>query len=279
MIKNLSLILKFFQVSLSCLIVLSLSTFSAYSQQMPKMNTDSSSAKNQKMKNIDKPVGNMDNPMGNMEEEVAHPFFTHMGIPEAVGMYSLRLSALSTQMDGKSKPDFGIHFETGLSKFVGLHIRNDRVLYNAHTEIMFQFAAIRSKNGMNGFSPIIEFEIPTHKGEKYFNTLVGFSTTLSNSHIAFNQVFHYSPREGMVEGSAALVYKIGKRIFLVAEIQGEKMEGETIALNLVGGVKMKLNKYLIIGLGYQQPISGVRDFSSQYIFQPDLEFKRDSNAK
>ena len=265
--KYLSLIPKFLQVSLSCLIALSLSTFSAYSQQMPKMDTDSSSTKNKKMKKMDKR-------MENMEEEVAHPFFTHMGIPEAVGMYSLRLSVLSTQMDGKSTADFGIHFETGLSKFVGLHIRNDRVLTNAHTEIMFQFAAIRSKNGMNGFSPIIEFEIPTHKGETHFNTLVGFSTTLSNSHIAFNQVFHYSPREDMFEGSAALVYKIGKRIFIVAEIQGEKMPAETTALNLLGGIKVKVNKYLILGLGYQQPISGARDFSSQYIFQPDLELKR-----
>ena len=241
--------------------------FSSYSQEMKKMNTDSLSVKNQSMKNMQKP-------MNDMEEEVAHPFFTHMGIPEAVGMYSLRLSALSTQMDGNSKGDFGFHLETGLSEFIGLHIRNDAFLNSAHTEIMFQFAAIRSKNKMNGFSPIIEFEIPTHKGEKYFNVLVGFSTTLSNSQIAFNQILHYSPREDMYEGSAALVYKIGKIIFLVAEIQGEKMPMETLALNVVGGVKVKLNNFLIIGLGYQQPIAGARDFTSQYIFQPEFAFKK-----
>ena len=252
---------------LSSFIVLSPSILPAYSQQMSKMNADSSSVKNQRMKN-------MDSPMGNEEEEVAHPFYSHMGMPEAVGMYSLRLTALSTQMDGKSKADFGFHFETGLSKIVGLHIRNDRFLFNAHTEIMFQFLVIKSKNGMNGFSPIIEFEIPTHKGEKYINTLVGFSTTFSNSQVAFNQVFHYSPREDMFEGSVALVYKMSKRIYLVAEIQGEKMASEKIASNMVGGVKVRLNKYLILGLGYQQPISGVRDFSSQYIFQPDLMFKK-----
>ncbi len=252
---------------LLCFIALIFSGHFAYSQQMPEMKNDSSSAKNQSMKNMQKP-------MDDMEEEVAHPFFTHMGIPEAVGMYSLRLSALLTQVDGKSTGDFGFHFETGLTKFIGLHIRNDAFLNSAHTELMFQFAAIRSKNGMNGFSPIIEFEIPTHSGEKYVNALVGFSTTLSNSNIAFNQVFHYSPREDMYEGSAALVYKICKKIFLVAEIQGEKMPEETIALNLVGGVKVKLNNYLILGLGYQQPISGAMDFSSQYIFQPEFAFKK-----
>ncbi|MCY7409374.1 MAG: hypothetical protein LH473_03815 [Chitinophagales bacterium] len=31
-----------------------------------------------------------------MVEEVTHPFFTHMGIPKAFGLYSLRLSSLLT---------------------------------------------------------------------------------------------------------------------------------------------------------------------------------------
>ena len=129
---------------LSCFIVLSLSILPAYSQQMSKMNDDSSSTKNQRMKN-------MDGPMGNEEEEVAHPFYSHMGMPEAVGMYSLRLTALSTQMDGKSKADFGFHFETGLSKIVGLHIRHERFLFNARPAIMFLFLVIKRKNGMNEF--------------------------------------------------------------------------------------------------------------------------------
>jgi len=36
----------------------------------------------------------------------------------------------------------------------------------------------------------------------------------------------------------------------------------------------KLNKNLIPGIGYQQPITKNKDFSSQYIFQPDMEWKR-----
>lgn len=252
-------------LSLICYLFMGIWVPSLYSQQMQSMKSDSSSVKKQSMKNMDN--------MTDMEEDVAHPFFTHMGMPDAVGTYSLRLSALSTQEDGVSKADFGFHFETGLTKMVGLHLRNDRVFTNAHTEIMFQFAVLASKNGMNGFSPLIEIEIPTHKGEKAINTLVGFSTMLSNTHIAFNQAIHYSPREDLVEGSAALVYKIYKNIFLVGEIQGEKLAGESIALNLVGGVKVKINNYLILGLGYQGPITDNRDFSSQYIFQPNFEWK------
>ena len=254
---NKNILHSFLQVAFCCCIILSLTIHSAYSQQMQNMNNDSS-GREQSM----------------TEEEVAHPFFTHMGMPEAVGMYSLRLTALSTQMDEKSKADFAFHFETGLSKFVGLHIRNDRFLDNTHTEIMFQFAVIRSKNGMNGFSPIIEFEIPTHKGEKRINSLVGFSTTLSNSHIAFNQVIHYNPREDMVDGSAALVYKVSKRIYLVAEVLGEKMPDEQAFINLLGGIKVRLNDNVLLALAYQAPVSKNKDFTSQYIFQPDLEFKK-----
>ena len=101
--------------SLSSIIVFGLSIFSAYSQQMPNMNNDSANIKTSQMGD---------------DEEIAHPFFTHMGMPEAVGTYSLRTSALLTKpMDGKSKGDFAFHLETGLTKFVGLHIRNDRYLW------------------------------------------------------------------------------------------------------------------------------------------------------
>ncbi len=270
MIKKSSSIHRFIKVSLSSFILFSLSAFSAYSQEMPKMNTDSASNKTKQMSD---------------DEEIAHSFFTHMGMPEAVGVFSLRLAALATRMDdtqmngttqmgGKTKADFAFHFETGLSKFVGLHIRNDRFLDNTHTEIMFQFAVIRSKDGMSGFSPVIEFEIPTKKGASGINTMVGFSTAFVKFRFAFNQVIHYNPQKDMVDGSAALVYKVNKRIFLVVEILGEKMPHESAIINLLGGIKVKLNNNFILGIAYQQPTTTNKDFSSQYIFQPDIELKR-----
>ena len=126
MIKKSSSIHRFIKVSLSSFILFSLSAFSAYSQEMPKMNTDSVKVKNQNASDNGSQMSD--------DEEIAHPFFTHMGVPEAVGAYSLRLAALATRMDdtqmdgidqmgGETKADFGFHFETGLSKFVGLHIR------------------------------------------------------------------------------------------------------------------------------------------------------------
>lgn len=263
--KNLNSIRRFINFSLFSFFIFSVSTFSAYSQQMSKMNADSTKVKSQ----------NTSDKMGQMsdDKDLAHPFFSHMGMPHEVGTYSLRLSALATQIDGKTKGDFAFHFETGLSKFIGLHIRNDRFLQESHTEVMFQFAAIKSRDGMSGFSPIIEFEIPTRKGATRINTLVGFSTAIVGSHLAFNQAFHYNPYDDMVEGEASLVFKAGKRVFLIAEILGEKMPDEQAIINLVGGVKVKLNENFMLGIGYQQSVTTNRDFSSQFILQPDMEWK------
>lgn len=245
--------------------------FSAYSQEMPKMNMDTSAVNHQSMSDGGNKMSD--------EDELPHPFFTHMGMPEGVGVYSLRLAALATQMDSKTNGDFAFHFETSLSKFVGLHIRNDRFLYNPRTEVMFQFAVIKSKDGMSGFSPIIEFEIPTKKGESRINTLIGFSTAFVKSRFAFNQVIHYNPREDMIDGSAALVYKAGKRVFLIAEIIGNRMSDGEVIINLLAGVKVKINENIALGIGYQQPITNNMDFSSQYIFSPDMEWKRLDNMK
>jgi hypothetical protein len=109
-------------------------------------------------------------------------------------------------------------FETGLTKRIGLHVRNDSFLDRTRSEVMFQFLAIKSKDGMR-FSPIIEFEIPTRRGGgSRVNTLVGFSSALVNKRAAFNQVVHYNPREDSLDASAALVFRVGKQYFPVFEI-------------------------------------------------------------
>lgn len=213
---------------------------------------------------------------GEEEEEIPHPFFTHMGMPEGKGMYNLRSTALATKEAGKTKGDFAFHFETGITKDLGLHIRNDRFLYNPYTEIMFQFAVIRSKDGESGFAPIIEFEIPTKKGASRINTLVGFTTAIVKSRFTFNQALHYNPREEMVDASVAFVFKITNKFFVVAEALGEKGPGASAVINLLGGLKYRVNKNIILGLGYQAPVTGNKEFSSQFLFQPEIEWKRRS---
>lgn len=217
-------------------------------------------------------MATMDN-MDDKNPEVAHPFFTHMGMPEAVGVYSIRLGGLITSADGKRDGDFAFHFETGLTKFIGFHLRNDGIRDRQHSEAMFQFAAIRSEDGMSGFSPIIEFEFPTHSGgDQHINTLVGFSTALAGPKAAFNQIIHYDPRSDGFEGSASIVLKLGTLLFPVMEISGEAAPGEMPIMNLLGGLKFRMSENLLLGIALQVPVTTRKDFSWQLVFQPDIEW-------
>ncbi len=207
------------------------------------------------------------------EEEIAHPFLTHMGIPEGVGVFSLRASGLVTRAEGKSEGDFGFHFETGLTKTIGLHIRNDAFRTNAHTEVMFQFAAIMSKDGMSGFAPIIEFEFPTRSGVgARTESLIGFTTALTKSPLAFNQVIHYNPREEGGDASVALVARVAERFFPVLEVLGEAGKGSRPVVALLAGLKMSVREGINLGFAYQFPVTNNRDFSSRLILQPEYEW-------
>lgn len=208
-----------------------------------------------------------------MEEMLPMPFFTHMGMPMDVGEYNLRVAALPTISEGKGHTELNVQFMTGLSKTVGLHLGSKGTFKDQTLEAMFQFLVWKSKNGMNGISPIIEFEFPLAKeATRKVYTLVGFSSTFSNSHVAFSQVLHYSPLEDLAEGSFSLVVKLSGRIFLVSELLGVIEKGEQPIANLLGGVKIRLNKNFMIGIGYQVPITSNKEFSSQYIFQPDIQW-------
>ncbi len=205
--------------------------------------------------------------------EIAHPFLTHMGVPEGVGVFSLRASGLVTRAEGKSEGDFGFHFETGLTKTIGLHIRNDAFRTNPHTEVMFQFAAIMSKDGMSGFAPIIEFEFPTRSGVgARTESLIGFTTALTRSQLVFNQVIHYNPREEGGDASAALVARVAGRFFPVLEVLGEAGKGSLPVVSLLTGLKMRVREGINLGFAYQFPVTNNRDFSSRLILQPDYEW-------
>ena len=253
-------------VTAACMIALAAWELPVYAQEPPQ--DDSAPAMGQ----------HEDNQAGKtsmQDEEVAHPFFTHMGVPEAVGVFNLRFAGLATRTDGDTNGDFAFHFETGLTKFIGVHLRNDRFLENPHTELMFQFAAVRSKNGMSGFSPIMEFEIPTLSGNgTRIHTLVGFSTAISNSRASFNQVIHYNSREDMVDGSVSLVFRVGDRFYPVVEVLAEAMNGDTPIVNALFGLKVRVNKVLLLGLAFQVPTTSRKDFSSQMVFQSDMEWGR-----
>lgn len=252
MIKNISSVSGFIGLVMFCFTFFFLNIFSALGQEMPKMNMDTSA---------------------NMQNQMMLPmsFFTHMGIPLNVGSYALRLAALAVAKDGKINSEFNFQFETGLSKTVGLFLGGEGLFNDPQLETMFQFLVLKSKNGMSGFSPIVEFEFHLAKdAERTVYTIVGFASTISNSHIAINQVIHYSPLEDLAEGSASLVVKASKKIFPVTEISGVIQTGSRPIFNFLAGIKFKLTNNFLLGVAYQLPITTNRNYSSQYVFQPNL---------
>lgn len=253
--------MKYFLIFISILSILNINQ-STFSQSKDTMNMQQQHPNKEKNMN-----------MGNETEMMVHPFFSHEGVPDAVGEYDLRLSGLLTNKEGKKDGDFAFHLETGLTNFIGLHIRNDGFLDREHTELMFQFAAIRSKDKMSGFSPLIEFEFPTNKdGDRHTNVLVGFTTALANSTMAFNQALHYNARTEEYEVNGSFVVKVGSGIYPVVEIFGEALPHEMPMFNLLCGVKVRINKKLILGIAIQAPITTRKDFTWQLAFQPDIEW-------
>ena len=105
-------------------------------------------------------------------------------------------------------------------------------------------------------------------------TLVGFASTFSNSHLAFNQVPHYSPLEDLAEGNVSLVVKVSKRIFLVFELSGVIEKGARPIFNLLVGLKVRIDKNFLLGFGYQLPLTNNTDYSSRYVFQSNIMLQK-----
>ena len=80
-------------------------------------------------------------------------------------------------------------------------------------------------------------------------------------------------RENNFEGSVAFVLKVSKNIFLIAESLGEIKQDQQGVATFLGGVKVRLNNNLLLAFGVQFPVTINKEFSSQYILQPDLELR------
>lgn len=204
------------------------------------------------------------------EMEIAHPFLTHEGLPDAVGVVSTRATGLATRADGSTQGDFGFHFETGLTENLGLHIRSDQFLRSRRSEVMLQYTVLKSADGESGVAPIVELEFPTRSGGGKARVLVGFTSKLARKNFAINQVVHYNLSEHAVEASAALVLRATDRIYPVVEVLGQGGRDIPTVVNMLAGVKYRVHGSLLLGLAYQRPITSAREISSQILFQ--IEF-------
>lgn len=122
------------------------------------------------------------------DENVAHPFFQDIGMPEAAGVFHIRLAGLTTRTENYTEGNFTSLCGAGLTKLIAPQVTNDRFPAKPRTIAVFQFKDVTSKIGRGGFSPLIESKTSTPFGDaKRINNLAGFSTAVSNSRTFFNQ--------------------------------------------------------------------------------------------
>jgi hypothetical protein len=176
----LSMTRKLGGMATACFIVLATCGFPAYGQQSPQNNT-ASVVFGQKQEDQAGKIRMND-------ENVAHSYFSDIGVPAAAGVFHPRLFGLATRAESHTEGNFTSPCGTRLTSFKELHVINEKFPANPRTIAAFQFKDATSKVGMNGFSPLIDSKasmpIDDAKGA---NTLAGFSTTAANPQTFFNQ--------------------------------------------------------------------------------------------
>lgn len=204
---------------------------------------------------------------------LVHPFLAHMGLPDEPGEVSLRVTSIEQRMSGKSDGTFGFHIEAGITDRLGLHLRNDGLGNHEYSEMMVQYAVLKSQSGLSGVAIIGELEFPTgDTTDRNSKTLFGISFAHQwKSILGVNSVIHYSTQEEMAEWEIAFVSRLTENIYPVLEFRGETSKDMSHS-NALFAWKFKLPKDQTIGVGYQIPISPEREYDSQFLLQAEFGF-------
>lgn len=78
----------------------------------------------------------------------------------------------------------------------------------------------------------------------------------------------------MLDGSVAFVFRAGRRFYPVTEVLAEKMRGDRPIINILVGLKVRVNEGLLLAFAFQLLTTSRKDFSSQMVFQSDMEWRR-----
>ncbi len=210
------------------------------------------------------------NPEGGHHRFV-HPFVAHMGMPDEPGEISVRLMSVTERNVGLANGTYGFHVEAGIIDRLGLHLRNDSVATHGRSELMLQYAVLKS--GENGIALISEIEFPTGPTSDNQNKfLYGISFAYYwESILSINSVVHYSPQEKMTEWEIAFVSPMTEKIFPVLEFRGQSSK-EMSVTNALMALKFKILNGHALGFGYQVPISTMREYDSQLIAEAEINF-------
>lgn len=209
----------------------------------------------------------------NDHHALVHPFLTHMGMPDNPGELNARIMSVEQRNGGLTNGTYGFHFESGVVDRLGVHLRNDAVKFHQNTELMLQYAVLRSASGLSGVSLIGEAEFPT--GPTRTKTKGGMGVSFAYillPVLAVNSVVHYIPSEKKTEWEIAFASTLTEKIFPVLEASGEKVKDGSGITNFLAGLKFKIPSGHALGVAYQVGTTGVRDFDSRLLLQADLSF-------
>lgn len=209
----------------------------------------------------------------NDHHALVHPFLTHMGMPDGPGEMNTRITSVAQRSDGSVSETYAFHLEAGIVDRLGLHLRNDAVKFNKSSELMLQYAVLRSDSGLSGVSLIGEVEFPTGPTTEKATEGVGVSFAyVLLPVLAINSVVHYIPRNKLTEWEISFLGKLTEKIFPILEANGEKMKGEASIVNALFGLKFKIPDGHALGVGYQVGTTGTREYNSRLLLQADLSF-------
>lgn len=202
-----------------------------------------------------------------------HPFLVHMGMPDGPGEVSARVMSVEQRNTGVAEGTYGFHIEAGIVDRLGIHLRNDAVKTHSKTEMMFQYAVLRSDNGLSGISLIAEIEVPTGSTlNNRIENLYGISFAYIWAPVlAINSVIHHNTDEKMVEWEIAFIGRLTEKIFPVLEFSGDIGQDMSLASGLFAW-KFRIPNNNSFAVAYRVPITTPRDFDSQLMLQAEFNF-------
>lgn len=202
---------------------------------------------------------------GEEGEAFVHPFLAHMGLPDALGEVSLRLTGFR-QRDGSGATygDTAYHLEAGLGHRLGLHMRADGLKHEDYSEVMLQYAVLEDAGMRNGLAVFGQVSIPSGPvGGNRYKGLVGVSGTLTyRDRMTWNADVHYDPKDEMGEYESAFVFRGTDQLFPVLEVRGEYASHEMSAY-LLPALKVRAGSNAAFGIGYQIAASHDREYETE----------------
>ena len=223
---------------------------------------------------MDKQVRQATEPaIANGHHAFVHPFLTHMGIPDGPGELSVRVMSVEERNVGVASGTYGFHIEAGIIDRLGLHLRNDAVKTHSKTEMMLQYAVLRSDDKLSGISVVAEIEVPTGStSNNRIENMFGVSFAyLWVPVLAVNSTVHYNSDEKKVEWEISFVGRLTEKIYPVLELSGETDQAMSSRSALFAW-KFKIPNNNSLGIAYRIPITTEREFDSQLILQTEFNF-------